>query len=84
MANLNGRNIFIGDIAAVNFLQKEARSAYHYNGQEAIALQVMKRGESNTVEVASRSQKNPRRNRSKIPAAQYSNRRMMIVYLPRL
>ena len=46
IANMGGRNIFISDIASVNFMQKEARSAYHYNGQEAIALQVMKRGEA--------------------------------------
>ncbi|MCF6275165.1 MAG: efflux RND transporter permease subunit, partial [Robiginitomaculum sp.] len=57
VANMGGRNVFIGDIAAVNFLEKEARSAYHYNGQEAIALQVMKRGEANTVEVAAEVKK---------------------------
>ncbi len=57
VANMGGRNIFIGDIASVNFMQKEARSAYHYNGQEAIALQVMKRSEANTVEVAAEVKK---------------------------
>ena len=57
IANMGGRNIFISDIASVNFMQKEARSAYHYNGQEAIALQVMKRGEANTVEVAAEVKK---------------------------
>ena len=52
VANLNGRDILIGDVAAVNFLEKEARSVYHFNGEDAIALQVMKLGEANTVEVA--------------------------------
>jgi HAE1 family hydrophobic/amphiphilic exporter-1 len=52
VASREGRSVFIGDIAQVSFLQKEARSAYHYNGQDAIALQIMKRGEANTVEVA--------------------------------
>ncbi len=52
LTNMNGRDIFIGDVATVNFIEKEARSAYHFNGQDAIALQVMKLGEANTVEVA--------------------------------
>jgi HAE1 family hydrophobic/amphiphilic exporter-1 len=52
LANYQGRNIYIGDIADVRFLEKEARSAYHFNAQTAIALQVMKRSEANTVEVA--------------------------------
>ncbi len=52
LANMNGRNIYIGDVAKVRFATKEERSSYHYNGKTAIALQVMKRSEANTVEVA--------------------------------
>jgi len=52
LANWNDRKIYISDIADVRFLEKEARSAYHFNAQTAIALQVIKRGDANTVEVA--------------------------------
>jgi HAE1 family hydrophobic/amphiphilic exporter-1 len=52
VASHEGRNIFIGDVGKARFLEKEARSAYHFNGETAIALQVLKRDEANTVEVA--------------------------------
>lgn len=44
----------LGDLADVRFVPGEPRSAYHHNGQAAIAVQVLKRGEANTVAVADR------------------------------
>ena len=46
------RTVRIGDVADVRLATKEARSAYRYNGRDAIAVQVMKRDEANTVVVA--------------------------------
>lgn len=57
IVNRDGRNILVGDIASVGFLEKEARSAYQFNGKSTIALQVMKRSEANTVEVAGKVKK---------------------------
>ena len=44
----------LGDVADVRFAPGEPRSAYRHNGQAAIAVQILKRGEANTVEVADR------------------------------
>lgn len=46
------RQVRIGDVAEVRFAAKERRAAYRYNGQDAIAIQVLKRGDANTVAVA--------------------------------
>ena len=46
------RQVRIGDVADVRFAPKERRAAYRYNGQDAIAVQVLKRDDANTVEVA--------------------------------
>jgi HAE1 family hydrophobic/amphiphilic exporter-1 len=46
------RVVRLGDVADVREDEKEQRSAYHYNGQPTIAVQVLKRKEANTVEVA--------------------------------
>ncbi len=42
----------LGEVATVQLAPGEVRSAYRYNGQPAIAVQVLKRSEANTVEVA--------------------------------
>ncbi|VAX06386.1 RND multidrug efflux transporter; Acriflavin resistance protein [hydrothermal vent metagenome] len=42
----------LSDVATVSETEKEARSAYHFNNEAAIAVQVLKRKEANTVEVA--------------------------------
>lgn len=43
------RVVRIGDLAAVKIGTKEARSAFRFNGQTAIALRILKRDEANTV-----------------------------------
>ncbi len=48
------RTVTLGEIATVRVRAAEARSAYHYNGEAAIAVQLLKRDEANTVEVAQR------------------------------
>lgn len=48
------RLVRLGDLAAVSVNTREARSAYHFNGEPAIAVQVLKRDEANTVAVAER------------------------------
>jgi len=49
------RTIRLGDIATVKVNAAEPRSAYRFNGEAAIALQLLKREEANTVEVARRA-----------------------------
>jgi len=44
----------LGEVADVRTTAAEARSAYHFNGTPAIAIQVLKRDAANTVEVAGR------------------------------
>lgn len=44
----------IKDVADVRFVPGEPRSAYRHNGEAAIAVQILKRDEANTVEVADR------------------------------
>ncbi|MCW9088754.1 MAG: efflux RND transporter permease subunit, partial [Gammaproteobacteria bacterium] len=48
------RIVRLGDVATVEVHAGEARSAYHFNGEAAIAVQLLKRDEANTVEVAER------------------------------
>jgi len=48
------RKVYLRDVADVRLAPGEQRSAYHFNGKPAIALQVLKREEANTVEVAAR------------------------------
>ncbi len=47
------RVVRLSDVADVSETIGEQRSAYHYNGKPAIAVQVFKRGDANTIEVAS-------------------------------
>lgn len=48
------RTVRLGDVATVKVNAAEPRSAYHFNGEAAIAVQLLKRDEANTVEVARR------------------------------
>jgi len=48
------RIVRLGDVAHVEVTAGEARSAYHFNGEAAIAVQLLKRDDANTVEVAAR------------------------------
>ncbi|MCW8919628.1 MAG: efflux RND transporter permease subunit [Gammaproteobacteria bacterium] len=48
------RTVRLGDVASVRVSAAEPRSAYHLNGEAAIAVQLLKREEANTVEVARR------------------------------
>ncbi len=54
VAQQGDRKVLLRDVADVRLGTREERSAYHYNGKLAIALQVLKRDEANTVEVAER------------------------------
>lgn len=54
VAQQGDRKVLLRDVADVRLGTREERSAYHYNGEPAIALQVLKRDEANTVEVAER------------------------------
>lgn len=47
----NGRYVYLGDLAEVDIELERPDSAYRYNGQQAIALQVIKRDDANTVSV---------------------------------
>ncbi len=51
------REVLLGDVATVRMMEKEARSAYRLNGETAIAVQVLKQEEANTVRVAARVQR---------------------------
>lgn len=48
------RFVRLRDVADVDLLPGETRSAYRYNGRDAIAVQVLRRDDANTVEVAGR------------------------------
>ncbi len=48
------REVLLGDVAEIRLTAKEARSAYRLNGHESIAIQVLKREDANTVEVAAK------------------------------
>ena len=52
VAQHGDRKIYLRDIAQVRLMPAEPRAAYHFNGEAAIALQVLKRDEANTVKVA--------------------------------
>jgi HAE1 family hydrophobic/amphiphilic exporter-1 len=47
------RVVRLSDVADVSETVKEERSAYHFNGKPAIAVQVFKRDDANTLKVAS-------------------------------
>ncbi|GAB4258576.1 efflux RND transporter permease subunit [Thermincola ferriacetica] len=49
--NKNGNLIYLKDVASVDASGEERRSEYRFNGKAAIALQVIKREDANTVEV---------------------------------
>ncbi|WP_028572979.1 efflux RND transporter permease subunit [Desulfonatronum lacustre] len=46
------QRVFLGDVADVRFRPGEDRSAFRHDGRPAIAVQVIKRDEANTVETA--------------------------------
>jgi HAE1 family hydrophobic/amphiphilic exporter-1 len=48
------RKVYLRDVADVRMAPGEQRAAYHFNGKAAIAIQILKRDEANTVEVAAR------------------------------
>ncbi|GAW29479.1 efflux RND transporter permease subunit [Carboxydocella sp. ULO1] len=49
--NRNGNLIYLKDIARIEDSNQEQRSAYRFNGEKAIGIQILKREEANTVEV---------------------------------
>jgi hydrophobe/amphiphile efflux-1 (HAE1) family protein len=48
----DARLVRLGDVARVALTPGEQRAAYRYDGRDAIAIQVLRRDEANTVEVA--------------------------------
>ncbi len=46
------RKVYLRDVADVRLVPGEQRAAYHFNGEAAIAIQILKRDEANTVELA--------------------------------
>jgi hydrophobe/amphiphile efflux-1 (HAE1) family protein len=48
------RLVRLGDVARVALTPGEQRASYRYDGRDAIAIQVLRRDEANTVEVAAR------------------------------
>jgi len=50
ISNLNGNLIYLKDVASISNDIEESRSEYRYNGHEAIALQILKQDNANTVE----------------------------------
>ncbi|HKJ76041.1 MAG TPA: efflux RND transporter permease subunit [Gammaproteobacteria bacterium] len=67
VAHQGDRKVRLADVAEVSLGTREARSAYHFNGEQAIALQVLKRDEANTVEVAARVRAELERLRADFP-----------------
>ena len=67
VAHRGDRKVRLADVAEVTLGTREARSAYHFNGEAAIALQVLKRDEANTVEVAARVRQELQRLRADFP-----------------
>ncbi|HWR82548.1 MAG TPA: efflux RND transporter permease subunit [Candidatus Deferrimicrobium sp.] len=53
--NKNGSPIYLKDMATVSDTVKEQRSLSRYNGQPAVALNIIKQSGANTVEVAHRA-----------------------------
>lgn len=54
LAASGSRFLRLGEVAEVALVPGETRSAYRYNGRDAIAVQVLRRDDANTVEVAGR------------------------------
>jgi HAE1 family hydrophobic/amphiphilic exporter-1 len=57
IGKFKGRRIYLGDIATVKMISKEKRTLAFYNGQPAISLKVVKKGDANAVRVISRVKK---------------------------
>jgi len=62
----------ICDLADVNETIKEQRSAYHFNGKPAIAVQVLKRDNANTIKVASAVRKTLTKLRHDLPQLRFT------------
>ncbi len=54
VSNREGNLIYLEDVATIDASGEESRSEYRYNGETAIAIQVLKRDDANTVEVVDR------------------------------
>lgn len=53
----DGNRLLLGDIAQINYGSAEDLSKYHVNGKEAIAVQIFKQDDANTVDVVLKAQK---------------------------
>lgn len=68
IAHQGDRRVRLDDVADLRFAPGEPRSAYRLNGEAAIALQVLKRDDANTVQVAAEVRETLARLRTDFPA----------------
>lgn len=54
VANINGKNIYLRDVALIETGVEEATASFRHMGREAIAVRIIKKDGANTVEVAKR------------------------------
>ena len=66
------RVVRLSDVADVSETIKEQRSAYHFNGKLAIAVQVLKRDDANTIEVASAVRETLKKIEQELPQLQFA------------
>lgn len=67
----DGNTIYLKDIAEVEFTTEDLESNYRYNGNEGIALLVLKRSDANTVEVVEDIKKEVEVLKDKYPFIQF-------------
>ncbi len=64
--------VMLSDVADISENIKEQRSVYHHNGSPAIAVQIFKRDEGNTIKVASAVQKTLKKLETDFPQLQFT------------
>jgi len=54
IANIEGRRIYLKDIAELKMASKEKRTLAFFNGESAVSMKIVKKGNANSVEVVRR------------------------------
>jgi len=67
----DGNRLLLGDIAQIHYESAEDLSRYHVNGEPAIAVQVFKQDDANTVDVVLRAQEKIRELGSRYPKLRF-------------
>ncbi|HRU02040.1 MAG TPA: efflux RND transporter permease subunit, partial [Victivallales bacterium] len=57
IANIDGKRIYLKDIAELQMTSKEKRTLAFFNGQSAVSMKIVKKGKANSVEVVNRVKK---------------------------